>query len=79
MKQVSLAGVDCHSLLQGILLTQESNPHLLFGRQILYPLSHLESEKQFIFPCPLLRKHLWTKRVSQTCLFSLSDPALIQA
>ena len=25
-----------HFLLQGIFLTQESNPHLLLGRQILY-------------------------------------------
>ena len=31
---------DCHSLLQGILLTQESNPGFLHCRQILYCLSH---------------------------------------
>ena len=30
----------CHFLLQGIFLTQESNPHLWLGRLILYPLSH---------------------------------------
>ena len=39
-------GVDCHALLQGIFLTQASNPHLLcllHRRQILYPLSHLGS------------------------------------
>ena len=29
-------GVGCHFLLQGIFLTQRSNPHLLFDRQILY-------------------------------------------
>ena len=29
-------GVGCHFLLQGIFLTQGSNPHLLLGRQILY-------------------------------------------
>ena len=32
-------GVGCHALLQGIFLTQESNPHLLYlpalGRQVL--------------------------------------------
>ena len=28
--------VGYHFLLQGIFLTQESNPHLLLGRQILY-------------------------------------------
>jgi len=39
-------GVGCHTLLQGIFPTQESNPHLWHlghCRQILYPLSHLES------------------------------------
>ena len=33
-------GVGCHSLLQGIFPTQESNPGLLHCRQILYHLSH---------------------------------------
>ena len=33
-------GVDCHFLLQGIFLTQESNPGLLHCRQMLYHLSH---------------------------------------
>ena len=31
--------VGCHFLLQGIFLTQGSNPHLLHWRRILYPLS----------------------------------------
>ena len=35
-------GVDCHSLLQGIFLTQEANLDLLHCRQILYHLSHQE-------------------------------------
>ena len=37
--------VGCHALLQGIFLTQGSNPHslcLLHCRQSLYPLSHPE-------------------------------------
>ena len=34
------AGVGCHFLLQGIFLTQGSNPGLLHCRQTLYPLSH---------------------------------------
>jgi hypothetical protein len=34
------AGVDCHFLLQGIFLTQESNPGLQHCRQTLYHLSH---------------------------------------
>ena len=33
-------GVGCHFLLQGIFLTQGSNPHLLHCGQILYCLSH---------------------------------------
>ena len=33
-------GVVCHSLLQGIFLTQGSNPCLPHCRQILYHLSH---------------------------------------
>ena len=33
-------GVGCHPLLQGIFLTQESNPGLLHCRQILYHLSY---------------------------------------
>ena len=36
-------GMDCHFLLQGIFLTQGSNPGLLHCRQILYHLSHQES------------------------------------
>ena len=33
-------GVGCHFLLQGIFLIQGSNLCPLYGRQILYPLSH---------------------------------------
>ena len=36
-------GLGCHSLLQGIFLTQGSNPGLLHCRQILYHLSNQES------------------------------------
>ena len=36
-------GVDCHSLLQGIFLTQGLNLGLLHCRQIPYHLSHQES------------------------------------
>ena len=36
-------GVGCHFFLQGIFPTQESNPHLLHCRQILYQLSYLGS------------------------------------
>ena len=33
-------GVGCHSLLQGIFLTQRSNPRILHYMQILYHLNH---------------------------------------
>ena len=33
-------GVGCHFLLQGIFLTQGSNPALVHCRQTFYPLSH---------------------------------------
>ena len=36
-------GVGCHSLLQGIFLTQVSNPGLLHFRWILYHLSYRET------------------------------------
>ena len=39
------AGVSCHSLLQGILLTQGLNPGLPHCRQTLYRLSHKGSPK----------------------------------
>ena len=42
-------GVGCHFLLQGIFLTQVSNPCLPYCRQMLYCLSHQES--------PLLQHH----------------------
>ena len=43
--------VGCHALLQGIFPTQGSSPHflhLLYHKQILYPLSHLGSLKRII-------------------------------
>ena len=41
-------GVGCHSLYQGIFLTQGSNPSLPHCRQILYCLSHHEERKPHI-------------------------------
>ena len=50
-------GVDWHSLLQRIFLTQESNPGLLHCRQILYHLSHqgspIISDVEHLFMCLL--------------------------
>ena len=42
-------GGGCHVLLQGIFLTQRSNPHLLHCRQILYKLSY-EGSPRFVIP-----------------------------
>ena len=39
-------GAGCHSLLQGIFLTQGSNSQLLNCRQILYSLNHQGSQLQ---------------------------------
>ena len=47
----------CHSFLQGILPTQESNPGLLHCRQILYHLSQQGSPHFFIAE-DLLAKHI---------------------
>ena len=41
-------GVGCHSLLQGLFLTQGPNPGLLHCRLILYHLSHQGSPKETI-------------------------------
>ena len=38
--------VGCHFLLQGIFLTQGSNPHLLHCREILYPPNHPYGEQR---------------------------------
>ena len=48
--------VGSHSLLHGILPTQESNPHLLHCKRILYHLSHQESPHSTIHKL----KHIWT-------------------
>ena len=37
-------GVGCHSLLQGIFLTQVLNLHLLLGRYFLYHLPNWEAQ-----------------------------------
>ena len=39
-------GVGCHSLLQGIFLTQGLNPGLLHCRQILYHLRYQEGQEE---------------------------------
>ena len=50
-------GVGCHFLLQGIFLTQGSNPGLLYFRQMLYPLSH---EGSILVRVPFINFHTLT-------------------
>ena len=56
-------GVSCHSLRQGIFLTQGSNSSLLHCRQILYHLSHTFLSKsalsELLSPCMQTSKYLW--------------------
>ena len=61
-------GVGCHALLQGIFLTQGSNPHLLcllHCRRILYCLSH--QRKNFSHQS-LLSKRGGSHRLFHTCV-----------
>ena len=65
--------VGCRSLLQGIFLTQGSNPGVLQSRQILYSLSHQGSYKiqcsvQLSLSCVRLFVTPWTA----ACQASLS-------
>ena len=46
-------GVGCHFLLQGIFLTQESNPCLLHWQEDSLPLSHLG----VLFYCKYITNH----------------------
>ena len=63
-------GVGCHFLLQGIFLTQRSNPGLTQCRQILYRLSHQGSLRD---SCSVLSDSLSENEVTQLCP-TLCDP-----
>ena len=58
-------GVGCHSLLQGIFLTQGSNPGLLNCRQILYCLSHKQT-----------RWDMWKLSTASSLFFCQPETAL---
>ena len=62
--------VDCHFLLQGIFLTQRSNPRLLgscYGRQILYHWVNRESRTHIFISWPsFLKGYQTAKRCSHT-------------
>ena len=68
------AAVSRHSLLQGIFLTQGSNPGLLHCRQILYRLSHQGSHRPSVEPDPLsffllCSPHFYSFCCRTVCLF----------
>ena len=64
-------GVGCHSLLQGIFLTQGWNPGLLHCRQVLYHLSHQGSLLKSTHLTPVVHMTVWEILVNRTA-FSLS-------
>ena len=53
------SGLDCHFLLQGIILTQGLNLGLLHCRQILYHLSHQGSSQSVCNPVHRIVADLW--------------------
>ena len=57
-------GVCCQTLLQGIFLTQGSNPYLLLSRQILYPWATREAHTEYAAAAA---------KLLQSCL-TLCDP-----
>ena len=54
--QASNTGVGCHFLLQGIFLTQESNPGLPHCRRTLYRLSHQGSLRIHVAAAIIIRR-----------------------
>ena len=56
-------GVGCHALLQGIILTQGSNPGLPHCMQILYLLSHRGSSDGL----PLIRVVMKSEKTTKAC------------
>ena len=52
-------GVDCHALLQGIFLTQESNRDLLHWKWILYQLSYQGSPTTITVNVLLFKKSMY--------------------
>ena len=58
-EETLVTGVGCHSLLQGIFLTQGPNLGLLHCRQILYHLSHQESPYMYVYVYVYVCKYVY--------------------
>ena len=77
-------GVGCHSLLQGIFLTQGYNPVLRHCRQILYHLSYQENPKVIILRCfymtlgTNLQLNLLLSPAHQLCVSTCWKPGFIK-
>ena len=72
-------GVGCHSLLQGILLTQGSNLGFLHCRQILYHLIYQGNPSLLLFPVKLVGKpyppsHFKRKPLKRNFNLLFTDP-----
>ena len=71
------SGVGCHSLLQGIFLTQGLNPGLLHCRQILYHLSH-QGRPRTLLLCSFKKfnvfRHEFSQKLNQSSLFQVKLP-----
>ena len=67
-------GVGCYFLLQGIFLTQESNPRLRHCGQTLYPLSHQGSLAMLeIFEIRIINDG----RINKVYLYNVSCPKFL--
>ena len=64
------AGVGHHFLLQGIFLTQGSNPGLPHRRQTLYHLNHQGSNKTFLFMNFIMNKTVLAKTLLSFSFFT---------
>ena len=69
-------GVGCHSLLQGIFLTQGLNLCLLHCRQILYHLSHQKSPNVDFLIVSYFKLDLWVNVVKIKMLMAQLCPTL---
>ena len=68
-----------HSLFQGIFPTQESNPHLLHCRQILYCLSQGSPHWAIVFSLPDMKCSVSVLRLSCVWFFATPRTAACQA
>ena len=77
-------GVACHFLLQGIFPTQESNPHLLLGRWILYHWApweahhkqQLSNKTRVLVPPQGIHRTIW--HIPLSCSVEMKTPTQVE-